>query len=465
LKGLEITELSFNEIWNENQTKRIDPEFFGKEAQLAYSRLKHHRRFADLVKEGYRVIYENTEIINREHGISLNLPFFLQASDLVTPFINAEGMSCVAMSDWERYPKGRIQPGEILIEVKGKAEKVAIVPANFPPNTLVTGTCYKLQVKDDRDKYLLVAFLLCRFGQALKERLKTNLLISFISKDDLYSLPVPDFGNTLKDKISNLFRNAEHFQESSLGCQTLAEQTLLKFLGLENWQPPEPLTYLRRASEAFESQRLDAEYFSPRVQHLLARLNQDGLTIADVAPVRHATFDPVLIGADAFSYIEISGLRGDGTCTAEVVAVDDAPSRANQRVYAGDIITSTVRPIRRLSALIMPEQDQYVCSSGFVVLNPKKIAPEVLLTFLSLPIICELMDLHTSASLYPAISERDILKLPIPKIPAATCDSIIAQVRQAHHSRQQAQALLEKAKRAVEIAIEEGETAALELLS
>jgi len=50
------------------------------------------------------------------------------------------------------------------------------------------------------------------------------------------------------------------------------------------------------------------------------------------------------------------------------------------------------------------------------VLEPKTIAPEVLLTYLRLPIICELMDLHTSASLYPAISERDLLKLPIPKI-------------------------------------------------
>ncbi len=56
-------------------------------------------------------------------------------------------------------------------------------------------------------------------------------------------------------------------------------------------------------------------------------------------------------------------------------------------------------PIRRLSAIISPEQNGHVCSSGFVVLNPKRIAPEVLLTYLRLTIICELMDLHTSASL------------------------------------------------------------------
>ncbi len=81
-----------------------------------------------------------------------------------------------------------------------------------------------------------------------------------------------------------------------------------------------------------------------------------------------------------------------------------------------------------------------------------------------LPVICELMDLHTSASLYPAISERDLLKLPIPRIPEKVATQIITQVRQAHAARQQAQDLLAKAKRAVEVAIEGGEEKAFAFL-
>lgn len=81
-----------------------------------------------------------------------------------------------------------------------------------------------------------------------------------------------------------------------------------------------------------------------------------------------------------------------------------------------------------------------------------------------MPIVCELMDLHTSASLYPAISERDLLKIPIPKIPDKAAQTIITQIRQAHYSRQEAHSLLAKAKRAVEVAIEEGEAKALAFL-
>ncbi|MDP1586281.1 MAG: hypothetical protein Q8M07_00935 [Prosthecobacter sp.] len=308
---------------------------------------------------------------------------------------------------------------------------------------------------------------------------------------------------------------------------------VLRALGLEGWEPPEPLTYTRRASEALAAARFDAEYFAPRVAQLLAKLSADVLIIHDVAPARHDAFDPKApkarsssaqretlglpstnascagealqgrhstpgvesrpggalpnaatgianpraapwaeesrafgpdasaLPADTFHYIEISGLRSDGTATSESTLTDEAPSRASQKIHKGDIITSTVRPIRRLSAIIGPDQHEHVCSSGFVVLEPKAIAPEVLLTYLRLPIVCELMDLHTSASLYPAISERDILKFPIPKIPDKSAKEIISQIRQAH---QEAQTLLAKAKRAVEVAIEEGEEKALHLL-
>jgi restriction endonuclease S subunit len=124
-----------------------------------------------------------------------------------------------------------------------------------------------------------------------------------------------------------------------------------------------------------------------------------------------------------------------------------------------------VRPIRRLSALVSSAQDGYVCSSGFVVLQPKQIAAEVLLVYLRLPVICELMDLHTSASLYPAISEKDLLGLPIPVIPKDTQKKIAAFVQRSFTLKTQSECLLEAAKRAVEIAIEQDEAAGMAYLA
>lgn len=62
---------------------------------------------------------------------------------------------------------------------------------------------------------------------------------------------------------------------------------------------------------------------------------------------------------------------------------------------------------------------------------------------------------------YPAISETDLLALSIPKIPAATQQAIEKSALEARQARQRATQLLDAAKRAVEIAIEDSEAAAL----
>lgn len=309
----------------------------------------------------------------------------------------------------------------------------------------------------------VIAYLNCGFGQDHMKRFASGMVQQGLSLQKVRDIPVPVLSGDFQSQVAKTVSSALAKRREATSCQTQAEETLLRALGLEDWEPPEPLTYTRRASEALAAARFDAEYFAPRVAQLLAKLSVDGLTIHDVAPARHDAFDASKHQADSFHYIEISGLRSDGTATSEPTPTDEAPSRASQKVHKGDIITSTVRPIRRLSAIIGPDQHEHVCSSGFVVLNPTAIAPEVLLTYLRLPIVCELMDLHTSASLYPAISERDLLKLPIPKIPEKAAQTIITQIRQAHQSRQEAQSLLAKAKRAVEVAIEERETKAQKL--
>lgn len=192
------------------------------------------------------------------------------------------------------------------------------------------------------------------------------------------------------------------------------------------------LSKLLESSEVF---RIDSERFSPRVMALLGHLGRDGLRLKDVASARHKRFSPKDSGE--FNYIEIGGVNADGTVNAERLPQSQAPSRAVQIVVRGDIITSTVRPIRRITALIQGADDGFVCSSGFVVLKPQKIAPEVLFTYLRTQPICELMDLHTTASMYPAISEQDLLGLPIPRFSKNFETSIAAKVQRAYQLREE----------------------------
>ncbi len=69
--------------------------------------------------------------------------------------------------------------------------------------------------------------------------------------------------------------SAERFEQ--------AETTLLRALGLENWQAPEPLSYIRSSRDAFAAGRLDAEYFHPAKTIALATLDKlSDQTVSDI---------------------------------------------------------------------------------------------------------------------------------------------------------------------------------------
>ena len=225
--------MMLGEVLMDNANKRIDSDYFKKQFLNFFDNVPSLRPLGDFVEDGYRVVYENTEIIDVQIAKEKGCPVFLQATDINTPFINRNNLHYVDETEWVRYPKGRIKKGEILIEVKGKVEKVAIVPDDFPEKTLVSGSLYKMSVNKKISKHVLLCYLISKYGVAFKDRYKSNLLISFISKSDLYRIPVPDFSVEFQNKIDAVFARIIDCQTQSKILYAEAEGTLLEELGLK----------------------------------------------------------------------------------------------------------------------------------------------------------------------------------------------------------------------------------------
>lgn len=455
LEGLEISEISLSAL---ERTKRLDAEYFLKE---------HLINAALLQKQGTTTITSCTNVSDGNHfSVSDNFvdegfPYY-RGQDVVGHFFIEQStpVSITEAAYNEHYMKrSHLKKGDVLLSIVGSIGEASLVSSD----KAATCSC-KLAILRPKtiEPAYLASFLRCKYGRQQTQRLTRGAVQMGLLLEDMDQVLVPELLESFEKIIAKVTENSKIAIEKAESSMAQAELTLLHALGIENQQAPEPLSYVRNSLDAFTTGRLDAEYFAPRVSELLKRLGRDKLCIADLAPPRRQRFKPARDGH--FDYIEIGGLRQDGTAEAEQVLQSEAPSRATQIVASADVITSTVRPIRRLSALITPEQNGFVCSSGFVVLQPEKIAPEVLLTYLRLKPVCELMDLHTSASLYPAISEQDLLSLPIPRIDQETQKAVSAAVQAAQQSRHRATQLLDAAKRAVEIAIEDSEAAALAYL-
>lgn len=369
--------------------------------------------------------------------------------------------------DIEDYEKHRLRKNDVLIcRTNGNPKligKSTLVAKDY--EYVYESHLFKVCPNDEYiNSSALTVFLNSVYGRMEIDKLSMQGNQANFSLAKFKELRIPKFSKIFQKNLDKVvyqsFSNKEFSSEKLFQADTL----LMDSLGLKKLAPCLKSVNIKSFKDSFDiTGRLDAEYYQPKYENLLKLLRKDDLTIADVAPVRSERFQKT--PDTNFQYFEIGGLSGDGRVASETVACADAPSRASQRVRKDDIITSTVRPIRRLSALVAAAQDGYVCSSGFVVLEPKQIAAEVLLVYLRLPAICELMDLHTSASLYPAISEKDLSALPIPKIPDDVQRKIAALVQQSFTLKAQSERLLDAAKRAVEIAIEQDEAAGMAYLA
>lgn len=460
MKGLEVSIIPFHEI---NLGDRADAEYFSKENRAIERALRKH-----------------AAVSLREFGTLVGSAFYPAATDLYeegdVPF--ARCVDCIEHpvitrlqdSEFVRVPLWFVEQskqidcatrGDIIITKVGTPCFASIV--RDYERIALSRTVLGLVQIHGINPYYLTAFLRCRFGfnQLFRQREQTiqfQLTLERVREVLVYRASPKLQSAVERTMVAHIAALKEAHTKLSQ-----AEATLTAALGLSAWHPPDPLTYTRRASEVFEAKRVDSPYFSPRVSELLQLLARDNVRLGDVAPARHEEF--VAGSSWEFDYIEISDIQANGTTASNRLPQSEAPSRATWYVRSGDVLASTVRPIRRLSAIVASEQDSFVCSSGFVVLAPQTVSPELLLTYLRLPQVCELMDLHTSASMYPAISEGDLLNLPFRRVPSAVEKKIVSAVRGAHSLRREALSLLDRAKRAVEIAIEQSEAEAFRYLS
>ncbi len=350
--------------------------------------------------------------------------------------------------------RSQLEAGDVLLSTAGTIGEAGIVGDDVLPANIDQDVARIVLNKDAPiGENFLVAFLRSELGQFQCRRATTGQIQGHISLTALREFDVPILQD--QKEVNALMRRGVKARREVV--ERLADASDLFIGALDLKAPPasKSLCYVRSFSDVLKAHRFDAEYFSPHFQEVLKILARSNRTISDVAELVERPFRPEkLKSADTFQYIEIGSVRGEGIADSEEVRVSEAPSRAQWIVEPGDVITSTVRPIRRLSALIAPEQAGYVCSSGFAVLHQKEdtdgIEPEVLLTFLRLPIICEILDLHTTASMYPAISTARLMEIPIAVPKQSVRDAIVSKVRAALKARTEAADLLEQAKAEVE---------------
>ncbi len=116
-----------------------------------------------------------------------------------------------------------------------------------------------------------------------------------------------------------------------------------------------------------------------------------------------------------FNYLEISNISTN-SLSYRVSEIDPAisivPSRATYKLQDKDVVVSTVRPNRNAVAIIS-NSNNLVATSGCSVLRSLKLSPEYLFIFCKTDFFIKNLIRANTATMYPAVSNDDILNTPI----------------------------------------------------
>lgn len=136
---------------------------------------------------------------------------------------------------------------------------------------------------------------------------------------------------------------------------------------------------------------------------------------------RTKQINPQDLGESSFVYVDISSIDKDAkkVTAPQILKAVDAPSRARKEIRTNDVLVSTVRPNLNSVAIVPPEYDNQIASTGFCVLrsNNSLLDPYYLFYFTqSSCFVTHLSKLSIGAG-YPAVSDDDVFDTEIPLPP------------------------------------------------
>lgn len=202
-------------------------------------------------------------------------------------------------------------------------------------------------------------------------------------------------------------------------------------------------------SEIREDMRFDAEYYKQEYLDTERKLmeNRNCISLNSVAKRSKRKFNSLSDPTAEFNYIEIENIDlSNGKYTHSTLKNYEAPSRARKLLDYEDILISTVRPNRNAVAFFLHKGNNFVGSTGFAVIKSEKINPYYLFVFLKTSYTVNQLVRKTSAAMYPAVSEDDIISMKIILPDEKTQKEIESRIKSAYEKEKESDKKIKEAE-------------------
>ena len=456
---MQYSVVDYQSIVDASHSLRFDAEFFRPDYLQVQRRLEaiDSRRLSD-----FQTNIRHPKEIKRNYVD--NGVLFLRAQNVRPLSIDLTSNPVyISEEDAERLQDNTVHYKDILITRSGA--NAGQCATYLEDNHAISSSHTFIVQSGNLNPFFLAIFLNTKHGTTLIEKGKYGSAQPEVAPYFLYQIPVPNLEN-LPPLIEKIYLESKDLTELSKIRYAETEALLLSELGLADWQPKHKLTFATDYESMQSAERIDADYFQPKYEDIekgIKNYSNGYTSIRNEFEQSKIIFE--IESEKLYRYVEIGSVNvPTGEVVVEEILGKDLPANAKRVLKKDDVIVSKVRTYR--GAITTIQEDGYVGSGAFCVLTENgQINKETLLACLRSKLFLTWSLKPNTGTSYPTLDDDDILDFPIPLLPKDKQAEIQQKVVESFNLRNHAKALLEYAKRAVEIAIEQDEQTAMDWLA
>ena len=475
LEGLEISEVYSSTILLEDD-KRIDPDFYSKSYLNLIQKISNGIELGKM-SETYELHSNGAfkDVFNYLHNFdSKDIPYI--RSENVGKFFIDGDLDYISNYAHSNLQKTKTQIGDIITARTGKVGGASIITkewVNCNSNQNVVNI--RLNNNYSISPFFLTTFLNTKYGIQQFQKSSTGNVQPWLNLTLLRKVKVPLISDIFQNKIENVVVEANDLRNEYKNQYSQAEAILLKEIGLFNFQPSkEPINIKSFKSSFGVTKRLDAEYYQKKYEQIIEKIvtqkHEYLINIVEISKSiepgsNHYTEDKGLPFYRVADYNKFGLSKPDKELTASFVA-DNKDLIEKLKPKKGTILFSKDGSVG--TAYLLRNDLDGITSGAILhlqVKNKKEILPEYLTLALNSKLVQMQAERDAGGSIILHWRKEEIEQVVVPIIDFKKQEQIAVLVEESFKLKFESERLLEVAKKAVEIAIEESEDVALKYLS
>lgn len=391
---------------------------------------------------------------------------FIRTSEIKNPIIDFSSTVFIDGSIHKDNNSTELLPGDIVFtKIGAYIGDVAVLPTIYPKYNFSQNVA-GASIADKTNSAYILFFLRSKYGNY---QIRRSMMLSGQGKlelNDIRHYRIPIFNEEFKLLLTNYLSYANILRDKSALLYEDANQYFCNMVGIGASKLSNVNVTSKHFSHFFNCGRLDAEYYQPKYDELFALLSAyDTKTLSEIVNIEKS-IEP---GSEAYQTDGIPFIR---VANLSKFGITDADVYLSAEEY-GDIMrpkkdTILLSKDGSVGIAYKVEEDTDIITSGAILhltIKDDSVMPDYLTLVLNSIVVKMQAERDAGGSVIQHWKPSEIEKVVIPILDNEVQVQITEKVKESFALRKKSVRLLELAKTAVELAIEQGEDKAMELLT